>query len=33
MTLVSFERVSLVEYACQYEISISYGSKVKAKAS
>ena len=31
LTLVSFERVSLVEYACQYEVAISYGSKVIAK--
>ena len=25
-TLVSFERVSLVEYACQYEVSVSHES-------
>ena len=31
LTLVSFERASLAEYACQYEVSISYGSKVIAK--
>ena len=30
MTLVSFERASLVEYA-KYEVPISYGSKVIAK--
>ena len=30
LTLVSFERASLVEYACQYEVSISYGLKVIA---
>ena len=31
LTLMSFERVSLVEYAYKYEVSISYGSKVIAK--
>ena len=30
LTLVSFERASLLEYA-KYEVSISYGSKVTAK--
>ena len=33
LTLVSFERISLVEYECQihlYTVSISYGSKVMA---
>ena len=31
LILVSFERVSLVEYASKYEVFIYYGSKVKAK--
>ena len=31
LTLVSFKNVSLVNYAYQYEVSISYGSKVMAK--
>ena len=31
LTLVSFERASLVEYACQIEVPISYSSKVIAK--
>ena len=33
LTLVPFERVSLVEYAAKYEVStgISYGSKVMTK--
>ena len=32
LTLVSLERVSLVEYVChKYEVSISYGSKIMAK--
>ena len=30
-TLGSFAKVLLVEYTCQYEVSISYGSKVMAK--
>ena len=30
LTLVSFERASLVEYEAKYEVSISYGSKVTA---
>ena len=31
LTLVPFERVSLVEFAAKYEVSISYGSKVMTK--
>ena len=31
LTLMSFERASLVEYAFKYEVSIYYGSKVIAK--
>ena len=30
LTLVSFGRVSLVEYTAKYEVSISYSSKVMA---
>ena len=31
LTLVSYEKDSFVKYACQYEVSISYGSKVITK--
>ena len=31
LTLPSFQRVSIVKYAYQYEVSISYISKVKTK--